>query len=203
MQHVHEDKVIGEIRLAPHVILGATARSAEVAPVRCPLCAAAVEPPQDQGPGDLACGTCGMTFPFASRQSSDPRQPQGPFERWLAGEPIQRRLPSGWERFRRWCAERPYLVGVTAVMLPALIAVAILSILACQDARSQLRQATQELEQFQCRDEPSSLESAAGDNPSAATRQPSDVWTADRDPSGSTGETPVSPNGVKPDLADR
>lgn len=149
MQRSREEKVFGEIRLARPAKAEVEAPLPEPRRVHCPLCKNVIVIPDEQKPADLDCILCGMTFRFTPQQESVTDPPRSPLENWLSGKPLKLRRLNKWERFRRWCAERPYLVGTTAGMLMVLTLISWLSISAYRNACLHLREASQQLEQWQ------------------------------------------------------
>jgi len=166
------EKVFGEITLARSSPL--QIRPAETARVCCPMCRSATEVPRRREPAECRCASCGMTLTHPT--GGEPPGPQGPLDRWLAGEPIRARRLTGRERLRRWLAERPYLVGLSAVLLASLAAASILTGLAYRSACQRLHLATQELQQIQRQQEPAAAQ--PGQHLAADARQNADPQAA-------------------------
>ncbi len=174
MQRSREEKVFGEIRLArPAQPEAQVRRSTQI---HCPLCTSSITVPNDQEPAKFTCALCGMAVPFTPPRSTEAEPPHGSLENWLAGRPLQPRRLNGRERLRQWCAERPYLVGVTAVTLLLLTLVSGLSISAYRSAWLQWREANQQLEEWQRQAEESPAiaaeEKPTGTTPVAAEGKP-------------------------------
>lgn len=146
-----EGPVLGSMKLARR---GGESQEEPSPPVRvrCLLCEQVIEVPQPEEPAELVCPSCGVTFRYTPRPlySEAPLTiDNGPLDRWLAGQPIQPRLPGRWEQFRTWASQSPWLVRSTLVLLAALMATSVVSFLAYRHACDRLSQAKAEIRQLQ------------------------------------------------------
>jgi len=198
MQRSHEEKVFGEIRLARPAKTEAEAPLPEPRRVNCPLCRNVIVVPDEQKAADLDCIVCGMKFRFTPPQDSAAQAPHGPLENWLAGKPVKLRRLSKWQELRRWCGERPYLVGTTAGMLLVLTLVSWLSISAYRNAYLHLRQASQQLEQWhrqQAETRPAPAENQPPQKLAAPVVEPSASVASEEKPA---AKAAASPAGASP-----
>ena len=133
---------------AQHAINGSSSR-------RCPLCGCES---LSSASGNLAaesCPTCGFDFSQlgeARRKSARLETKSGvskldtskmdPVDRWLAGETIQPKHLSDWERVSIWIRQHPHLSSLSAAVLIAALAIPIASLVAYSRTAEALRLAT-------------------------------------------------------------
>lgn len=196
MQRAREEKVFGEIRLARPAKAEVEEPLPEPRRVNCPLCKNVIVVPDEQKPADLNCILCGMTFRFAPPQEPVAEPLRSPLENWLSGKPLKARRLNKWQQFRRWCAERPYLVGTTAGMLMLLTLISWLSISAYRNACLHLREASQQLEQWQRQQAESQPAPAQNEPPqkiAAPTVAPAAAIASETKPAAKATDKPADP----------
>ena len=100
----------------------------------CPLCREEFEVFSTSGTTEATCPACGLQFSFDSPAATAPapqqeptaaEPPGGDLDRWLAGDPIQPHWLNDRQRLWRMCRHRPYVSGLLASSVLAVLAVAV------------------------------------------------------------------------------